>query len=280
MRWIELHMGPDDVLYDVGANVGAYSLIAAAAGAPGGRVVAFEPHSATYASLCENIDLNRLADRVSALPVGLAEASRIGTLYRTATTAGTALHSLEPEPGTIPQALVVLSLDDLVGTFGLPAPTLLKLDVDGGEVAVLEGGDRVLSSPRLRSLVVEIEERNTDAVIAILERHSFRLAERVDERFGEPLPGIWYGVFERQSRPGYEPETVVSRLMEAPRAASSIDAASRQAFSSDRSTRTGAPGRQTLIAACRKRSILSVSGRNRSTRARRRGSRGTSRRRA
>ncbi len=89
------------------------------------------------------------------------------------------------------------TLDQVVDTFGVTPPTLLKLDVDGGEVAVLAGAGTVLARPELRSVLVEIESELTDAVLAELGRAGYSLVEEHRERDGVPLPGVWYGIFER-----------------------------------------------------------------------------------
>src|SRR3712207_5715584 len=68
--WLRRSVRPGDVVYDVGANVGAFSFVAAHC-APDVRCVAFEPGGANYAALSENIALNGLGDRVTALPIAL-----------------------------------------------------------------------------------------------------------------------------------------------------------------------------------------------------------------
>lgn len=196
VAWIERNLREGDTLYDIGANIGVYSLIAAAA-CPGASVVAFEPAYATYASLCENVQRNRVADRVVPLSVVLGETTRLGSLAYSGTGAGAAVHELDGAGGAYDQPVLVFALDDLVAHFSLTPPTLIKLDVDGAEAAVLAGARETLRRPELRSLIVEIEERQTDGVLAALRDAGFTLGERVDERAGEPLPGVWYGVFSR-----------------------------------------------------------------------------------
>lgn len=194
--WIERTVGDGDVLYDIGANVGDYALIAAKVGKKRAKVVAFEPGAATFASLCENIVLNDEAETIVPVPLVLGEASRMGTLGYSELQAGGAGHGLDAASSVYAQPVLVAALDDLIERFELPAPTLIKLDVDGAEAAVLAGAGRTLSRPELRSLIVEVETANTDAVLRALEH--FELVERFDTRDGVPLPDVWYGVFERR----------------------------------------------------------------------------------
>jgi hypothetical protein len=79
----------------------------------------------------------------------------------------------------------------------VPAPTLLKIDVDGAEAAVLDGAAGTLARPELRSVLVEIARAGGDAVAETLRAADLELTERVDERSGERLQNVWYGVFDR-----------------------------------------------------------------------------------
>jgi FkbM family methyltransferase len=198
VEWLERNVREGDVLYDVGANVGVYSLIAARLAGGGARAVAFEPAYANYDALCENLLLNGADEQVTPLPVVLAESTRLGVLVCEQTDAGQATHSLDGDgPAAYRQPVLVYALDELIETFALPAPTLLKLDVDGAESAVLAGAVRTLRRPELRSLIVEIEVAQSANVEARLAEAGLTLAERFDERQGKPLKDIWYGVFAR-----------------------------------------------------------------------------------
>jgi hypothetical protein len=74
----------------------------------------------------------------------------------------------------------------------------MKIDVDGGESDVLLGSAQTLRRPELRSLVVEVDVGMTERVMPQLDGAGFTLVQRYDERTaGEPLPGVWYGIFER-----------------------------------------------------------------------------------
>lgn len=197
VRWIEQNLRPGDAFWDVGANVGSYSLIASKL-EPSARVVAVEPGYANYAALCENVLLNGLGESIACIPAALADSNRIGSLTLADVEPGAAIHRLDVgEAGTRTVSVLVHTLDELVADFGLPSPTLLKIDVDGAEPAVLAGAARSLRSESLRSVIVEVEEENGDAVTAAFEAAGMACAQRIDERDGVPLPGVWYGIFGR-----------------------------------------------------------------------------------
>jgi hypothetical protein len=75
---------------------------------------------------------------------------------------------------------------------------LLKIDVDGAESAALDGARETLARSELRSVLVEIDRTGGDAVAEALRASGLQLVERVDERDGEPLANVWYGIFERR----------------------------------------------------------------------------------
>jgi FkbM family methyltransferase len=197
VQWLERNLRAGDVLYDVGANIGDYALIACAI-EPASHVVALEPAFANYDALCRNVLLNRMTDAITPLPLGLGEATRLASLACEMTDAGAATHALDGGgKAAYRQPTLVYSLDDLVESFGLPAPTLVKIDVDGSERAVLEGAAATLSRPEARSVIVEVDVSQTELVGAQLREMGFALTARYDERDGMPLPDIWYGVFDR-----------------------------------------------------------------------------------
>jgi FkbM family methyltransferase len=166
IAWLERELRPDDVLYDVGANVGAYSMVAASR-YPGIRVHAFEPGFANFERLVRNMFLNRLEQQITAHPLAIARATAAQHFNYQSIEPGAALHTLgEPldyrGQAFAPryrQLVLGVSLDDLVFRFGYPAPNLLKVDVDGTEFDVVQGGDRLLATAALRSVVVEIGSR-------------------------------------------------------------------------------------------------------------------------
>lgn len=199
--WIRYAVGTGDVFYDVGANVGAYSLVAAKKTAGASRVVAFEASYENVAALCANIVLNDVADRVTPLPVALANVNSLSVFNLLSMAPGAARHSLDGNaaegPPAYAQPVLTYRLDDLVALLGLPAPTHLKLDVDGGELAVLDGAARTLASPCLRSMLLEVSTELSEAVTHVLETHGFRLHSRVRVQNTDGEFRVWYGLFAR-----------------------------------------------------------------------------------
>src|SRR5687767_7784862 len=154
LQWIA-GFEADDVLVDVGANVGMYSILAAAT--VGVRVVAFEPESLNYSVLNQNIVLNGLHDRIAAYCVALSNANETGTLFVSEFLAGAARHNfgeqvdhnLEPMRASFQQGCISRTLDSLIAEGAMPFPTHLKIDVDGIEHKVVEGAAETISDDRM-----------------------------------------------------------------------------------------------------------------------------------
>lgn len=133
-------------LLDVGAHFGLFTLAALHHGVPDSRVVAVEPSISAMRILEANVRLARAADRVTLVRAGLG-ATR-GTM-RVLTTGAGGLHQVVRPSAPRPDAVEVpaLRLDDLV-TDRAFAPTHVKIDVEGFETEVLEGGRECLARYR------------------------------------------------------------------------------------------------------------------------------------
>jgi FkbM family methyltransferase len=135
-----------DVFVDIGANVGSYTVLAAKLGA---RVVAVEPIPATFDHLVANVRLNGLESLVTAHRVGLSD--RNGTL-RFTTDHGTINHVLAATENLAGTDIEVVTLDSILAGV---SPALIKIDVEGHELAVLNGAGRTLGSPSLLAVIME-----------------------------------------------------------------------------------------------------------------------------
>lgn len=205
VEWIEASLADGGVLYDIGANVGAFSLIASKVAGDRGAVVAFEPGYASYAQLCDNIVLNHCEAAVIPVPIALGSRSGLGRFGYKSLHAGQSRHHFtdaqwRPEDAAgakiYEQPVLSMTLDEAMKQFGFPAPNHIKLDVDGAEVAVLRGALATLASPDLRSILIEVDDSQTDAVTALLAEQGFTLARR-HKNVHEQATQVWYGVFTR-----------------------------------------------------------------------------------
>jgi FkbM family methyltransferase len=147
-----IHMlRPGDLFCDVGANIGAYTILASAVS--GARSVAFEPVSGTYAWLLQNIHLNGVADKVVARHAAVG--AEIGTA-RITSNLDTVNHVTSENSISDPATNEQVEVTTLDAIFSEEAPTLIKIDVEDFETAVLNGGAPSLADPRLRTVVAEL----------------------------------------------------------------------------------------------------------------------------
>lgn len=140
-RLMSSMLHPGEAMFDVGANVGYYTLLASHKVGPSGCVVAFEPFPANVRLIKRHLRLNRVRN-VSVHQVAVSD--REGRA-RFAPNASNAMGKLS-DAGSIDVAMV--SLDSVVTTASLPDPTLLKIDVEGAELGVLRGAAKLLDRAR------------------------------------------------------------------------------------------------------------------------------------
>ncbi|MFD1514293.1 FkbM family methyltransferase [Halomarina rubra] len=126
---------PADVVWDIGACVGTYACLAATV-VTEGHVVAFEPEPTNALRLEENLAGNSPSHRWTVLPVALAERDQSAKLERGVVEPGSGHHFLSPLDEGLP--IRARRGESLVAN-GTPAPTVLKIDVQGAELDVLRG---------------------------------------------------------------------------------------------------------------------------------------------
>jgi FkbM family methyltransferase len=197
-----------DILLDVGANVGMYSIFAAKT--RGIRVYAFEPESQNYALLYKNIVLNGISDLVTGYCAALSNEETFSLLYLSNFHVGESCHSfgaaldhhLRERPSEHVQGCFSTSLDHLVQRRVLPVPTHIKIDVDGLEHKVLDGGRNTLADRRVKSVLVEINTNLPEhrRLIDDMAAQGFSCSARQVEssiRKDGPFRGVGNHVFRR-----------------------------------------------------------------------------------
>ncbi|MBZ5589449.1 MAG: FkbM family methyltransferase [Acidobacteriia bacterium] len=132
---------PGSVIWDVGAHVGFVTLVAARIVGKGGRVVAFEPLPRNVEFLNRHIRLNHLESRIQVIPAAVGDFEGAGEFFEAA---NPGMGRLEPG-GTL--SVRVVTLDGVLER-GAPAPSVVKVDVENSELAVLRGSEALVRKAR------------------------------------------------------------------------------------------------------------------------------------
>ncbi len=172
LAWIDTFQ-QGATLYDIGANVGMYTIYAAMM--RGATVHAFEPEALNYAEINKNIYLNDLHGQVLAYCLALSDVDKIDKLLLSDFGLGISYHDFEENSWTgdkefapdwkvsrdnrREQGCIGRRIDSLIAE-GLPAPDHIKIDVDGLEHRVISGMLDALRSPTLKTMLIEINFDN------------------------------------------------------------------------------------------------------------------------
>ena len=183
IAWLRAVVQPGDVVWDVGANVGIYTILAADLVGALGMVFAFEPHAPSLCTLVENVALNEYQDRVKVLASALHADEGFIPFNWTHLKAGTSGHQLGhcyTENGVLfqPAATVLVygvAADYLVEELVVLPPDVIKIDVDGNELAVLDGMRATLEQ-HPRTVQVEVHPQNADIIKQVMEKRGFALS--------------------------------------------------------------------------------------------------------
>jgi len=161
LEWID-RMNSGAVLWDIGANVGLYSVYAAKT--RDCEVYAFEPSIFNLELLARNVSLNDLTQKIKIIPLPLCEKLSLSTLKMTSQNWGGALSTFGEDFGHDGEVIkkifeyptLGVSMTDCIEILGIPKPDFIKMDVDGIEHLILKGGLPVLDS--VCEVLVEIND--------------------------------------------------------------------------------------------------------------------------
>ncbi len=172
-----------DVFYDIGSNIGLYAIPVAKLVGTKGQVIAFEPQSGNYDRLQAHVQLNGLTN-VRAFRKALGEANGNSRLLVAGSrNAHSRLVNWDQERGTGTQWVDVVKGDDFCRAENLPRPRVVKIDVEGGEFAVLKGLNDTLGNPACQLLCCEIHPRllplevKPEAVLGVIRSLGFTRIE-------------------------------------------------------------------------------------------------------
>ena len=182
---LQEHAHPKSVFYDIGANHGYFSLLGCVLVGHQGHCYSFEPLPQNVAVLQHVTRINRIVNHTLVQSAvsnskGMAQLFLTGENdYRPSLVAGGHTDKLEVE---------TITLDDFSKNHRLP--DLLKVDVEGAEMLVLEGAERLLSGSHSPAWIIEVHTEQLDLLVnARLTKHNYRIHYLPASTFSErPYP--------------------------------------------------------------------------------------------
>lgn len=189
INWIDEYINDGDVLYDIGANIGVYSLYAAKY--KNATTYSFEPESANYYYLNKNIYHNNLSNKIKAYNIALNDSNLLSVLNLSQFRPGAGDHNFNKEldanhkkfNSAFKQGMIGLSVDDFIYEWGGETPNHIKIDVDGNEHLVINGMTNILKDMKLKTIAIEVNLNleSDDELKNKLISYGFKLL--TDERY-------------------------------------------------------------------------------------------------
>lgn len=177
------HVKPGDVVWDLGASMGVFAVVASAMAGPRGRVLCLEPDPFSAALLRKSAAANApWGSRIDVVQAACAE--RVALAEFCSMTASSAIGHLTSAGGSGFDGrvegrshVITVTMDWLAEQHGPPA--VIKADLEGAELLALRGGAETLRRHQPR-LMIEVYERNAEAVTALLKAAGYRLYDFTD----------------------------------------------------------------------------------------------------
>ncbi len=192
---------PGDTVYDIGSNVGVYTVFLAKVVGDTGSIIAFEPHPATYQLLLENIKLNGLLNvRPFQKAVGERNSQEklyIGELIANYSLLAGGVESRGGQSAPPFQIVEVVAGDAFAQAQGLPAPCAVKIDVEGFEYAVMKGLRQALSNPGCRMVCCEVHPKFLPPEVKAKDIRDFLASLGYQRMEGEPSESAYHLVAYR-----------------------------------------------------------------------------------
>jgi FkbM family methyltransferase len=196
-----------DVFFDVGANVGSYTILAS--GVCGSKTLAFEPIKSTFNILSKNVVINNLSKLVGVENIGIGKEE--GLLVFT-TKEDTGNHILAKNENS--EEVIEVRMKN-IDSYLSYQPSLIKIDVEGFETEVLNGANEILKTDQLKAIIIELNGSS--------ERYGYSDDEIHKKLLAHSFKPYSYNAFQRQVNelPGYgqfntiylrDTDLVISRL--------------------------------------------------------------------
>ena len=190
LAWIDSFEKKNNLIFwDIGANIGLYSIYNALKN-PNSKTIAFEPSSSNLRVLTRNISINNLKESISVAPIALTNKESIFLdMNEKNFVEGGSLNTFgekydyngkEFKPN-MQYNLLGTTMNYFIKNSILDIPDYIKIDVDGIEYLILEGGDKFLNNKKVKSLLIEINENFSeqhDNILNLMNKYDFKFLHK------------------------------------------------------------------------------------------------------
>ena len=204
LEWINSFEKKENLIFwDIGANIGLYSIYNSLKN-PKSTTIAFEPSSSNLRVLTRNISINNLEKNIKVVSAPLTNTENTFQVMKEGKfVEGGALNTFGEEydfngkefKSEMNYSLIGTTMNYLVQNSILEIPDYIKIDVDGIEHLILEGGDKVLRNKKIKSLSVEINENFEEqfkTTLLLMEKYEFKfLHKKRNDEFTKIKSGIF-----------------------------------------------------------------------------------------
>jgi FkbM family methyltransferase len=181
-EWIKKYYKKGDIIYDIGANIGAVSLVSALHLKKDCKIYSFEPLPSTFSMLFKNIMINSCDKVIVPLNIALSNKVEITQFNLSSIESGTSGHSVGNSTSGEGKSLTVLTqtLDNLIDCYHIEQADHIKIDVDGIDYEVLLGGEKnILNKSTLKTILIEKNDKE-EQIRSLLKKYSFIEVELKD----------------------------------------------------------------------------------------------------
>lgn len=185
--FIDKYLKEKHIFFDVGANVGVFSIYAGLY--KNSKCFAFEPEYSNLFLLKKNIILNKLEDKISIFPCSISNKNDFSTLHLSSKEDGSALHSTSKENiiFTDENSRVVMkigtvnsSIDHFVNLTRI-YPDMLKIDTDGAEFMILKGAKKTLQTLKYLAIEMPALSKQKENCLDLLKKSKFKLLRKISK---------------------------------------------------------------------------------------------------
>ena len=189
LDWIDNFSGNQIVFWDIGSNIGLYSIYASTIH-KSIKVYSFEPSTSNLRVLSRNISINKLNDKITIVPFALSnQVNKFLNLNEKKFIEGGALNTFNENydsNGNFFESKNAYNtfgttIDYIINNKIVDAPNYIKIDVDGIEHLILEGGLENLINKKIKSILIEVNEDfnlQKEKVIKIMKQSNYKLLKK------------------------------------------------------------------------------------------------------